>query len=42
MGGYKGGREPSPPPHPGKFQVNIRFLRNTGTNTPREAHGPLG
>ena len=40
-GGGAGGPDPLPgPPSPGKSQVAIGFLRNSGMDTPREAFGP--
>ena len=38
-GGGTGG--PDPPLPPGKIQVAIGFLRNTGTDLPREAIGQI-
>ena len=32
---------PPPPPLPGKSQVAIGFLRNSGTDIPRDAIGPM-
>ena len=47
MGGSREGwtlRDPTPPSpsSPGKSQVTIGFLRNSGKDLPREAIGPLG
>ena len=40
--GSRGGTGgPGPPPPPGNSQVAIGFLRNTGTDLPREAVGQL-
>ena len=41
-GGRGGARDPDPPPPPWKSQVALGFLRNSGTDRPREAIRPLG
>ena len=41
MSGTRGGQGVQPPP-PGKSEVAIGFLRNSGMDHPREAIGPQG